>query len=198
MKKIPVKNPVVEMDGDEMTRIIWALLKEKLIFPFLDIKLDYFDLGVEHRDATNDLHTRKLVNNLHANWVPDRRWQVSLQYGGKYAFDHIDGQGYGGYTDLSGLEIRRNLGSHWDIGLHGSALHSWQARVLDYGLGASVGYQAFENAWLTVGYNLIGFDDKDFGSAGYRAQGLFVALRMKFDQDTFGLNRPDSIFSLIR
>jgi isocitrate dehydrogenase len=54
MAKIPVKNPVVDLDGDEMTRIIWALLKEKLIFPFLDIKLDYYDLGIEHRNATND------------------------------------------------------------------------------------------------------------------------------------------------
>jgi isocitrate dehydrogenase len=49
-----VKNPVVDMDGDEMTRIIWQLIKEKLIFPYLDIKLDYYDLGIEHRDATND------------------------------------------------------------------------------------------------------------------------------------------------
>ncbi len=54
MAKIKVANPVVDMDGDEMTRIIWALIKEKLIFPYLDIDLDYYDLGVEHRDATND------------------------------------------------------------------------------------------------------------------------------------------------
>jgi isocitrate dehydrogenase len=52
--KIKVANPVVDMDGDEMTRIIWKLIKEKLIFPFLDIQLDYYDLGMEHRDATND------------------------------------------------------------------------------------------------------------------------------------------------
>jgi isocitrate dehydrogenase len=54
MAKIVVKNPVVDMDGDEMTRIIWDLIKQKLIFPYLDIKLDYYDLGIEHRDATND------------------------------------------------------------------------------------------------------------------------------------------------
>src|SRR3979411_1269805 len=54
MNKIKVKNPVVEMDGDEMTRIIWQKIREKLILPYLDIDLKYFDLGVEHRDATND------------------------------------------------------------------------------------------------------------------------------------------------
>ncbi|MCB8822616.1 NADP-dependent isocitrate dehydrogenase [Microvirga rosea] len=54
MAKIKVANPVVELDGDEMTRIIWHFIKEKLIHPYLDIDLKYYDLGVEHRDATND------------------------------------------------------------------------------------------------------------------------------------------------
>jgi isocitrate dehydrogenase len=54
MNKIKVANPVVEMDGDEMTRIIWQLIKDKLIIPYLDIDLKYYDLSVEHRDATND------------------------------------------------------------------------------------------------------------------------------------------------
>ncbi|WP_425066236.1 NADP-dependent isocitrate dehydrogenase [Reyranella sp.] len=54
MSKIKVKNPVVEMDGDEMTRIIWAFIKEKLILPYLDIDLKYYDLGIENRDRTAD------------------------------------------------------------------------------------------------------------------------------------------------
>jgi isocitrate dehydrogenase len=54
MAKIKVKNPVVEMDGDEMTRIIWHLIRDKLVKPYLDIDLLYFDLGIEHRDATAD------------------------------------------------------------------------------------------------------------------------------------------------
>ena len=54
MAKIKVTNPVVELDGDEMTRIIWQYIKDKLINPFLDIDLMYFDLGMEYRDKTND------------------------------------------------------------------------------------------------------------------------------------------------
>ncbi|MFN8828321.1 MAG: NADP-dependent isocitrate dehydrogenase [Labrys sp. (in: a-proteobacteria)] len=54
MAKIPVKNPVVDMDGDEMTRIIWQFIKDKLIHPYLDLTIDYYDLGIENRDATND------------------------------------------------------------------------------------------------------------------------------------------------
>ena len=54
MSKIKVINPVVEMDGDEMTRIIWKMIKERLILPFLDLKIEYYDLGMEHRDLTDD------------------------------------------------------------------------------------------------------------------------------------------------
>ena len=54
MEKISVKNPVVELDGDEMTRIIWHFIKDKLILPYLDLQIEYFDLGIEQRDATDD------------------------------------------------------------------------------------------------------------------------------------------------
>ena len=54
IQKIKVANPVVDMDGDEMTRIIWKMIKDQLILPFLDINIRYFDLGMEHRDQTND------------------------------------------------------------------------------------------------------------------------------------------------
>jgi len=54
MTKIKVANPVVELDGDEMTRIIWKFIKDKLILPYLDLDIKYYDLGIEHRDATND------------------------------------------------------------------------------------------------------------------------------------------------
>jgi len=63
MSKIKVANPVVDIDGDEMTRIIWKLIKDKLIFPYLDLTLDYYDLGVEHRDATGDQVT---IDSAHA------------------------------------------------------------------------------------------------------------------------------------
>ena len=64
MAKIKVTNPVVELDGDEMTRIIWQYIKDKLITPFLDIDLMYFDLGMEHRDKTNDQVTVDAANAI--------------------------------------------------------------------------------------------------------------------------------------
>jgi isocitrate dehydrogenase len=63
MGKIKVEGTVVELDGDEMTRIIWTFIKEQLILPYLDVNLEYYDLGVEHRDATNDQVT---IDSAHA------------------------------------------------------------------------------------------------------------------------------------
>ena len=54
MSKIKVQGTVVELDGDEMTRIIWQFIKDSLILPYLDVNLEYYDLGMEHRDATDD------------------------------------------------------------------------------------------------------------------------------------------------
>src|SRR6059058_4439500 len=64
MAKIAVKNPVVELDGDEMTRVIWSFIKDQLILPYLDIDLKYFDLSIEHRDATDDQVTVDSANAI--------------------------------------------------------------------------------------------------------------------------------------
>lgn len=62
-KRIAVKNPVVELDGDEMTRVIWKMIREKLVLPYVDVKLEYYDLGLPNREATKDQVT---VDAAHA------------------------------------------------------------------------------------------------------------------------------------
>jgi isocitrate dehydrogenase len=69
MAKIKVANPVVELDGDEMTRIIWKQIREQLILPYLDVELDYYDLGIEHRDATDDQVTVDAANAIKRHGV---------------------------------------------------------------------------------------------------------------------------------
>ena len=69
MAKIKVANPVVELDGDEMTRIIWHFIKDQLILPYLDIELEYYDLGIEHRDATDDQVTIDSANAIKKHGV---------------------------------------------------------------------------------------------------------------------------------
>ncbi len=69
MAKIKVANPVVELDGDEMTRIIWKQIKDQLILPYLDVDLEYYDLGIEHRDATDDQVTVDAANAIQRHGV---------------------------------------------------------------------------------------------------------------------------------
>src|SRR6266480_4760802 len=64
MSKIKVANPVVELDGDEMTRIIWQFIKDQLLLPYLDVDLKYYDLGIENRDATDDQVTIDAANAI--------------------------------------------------------------------------------------------------------------------------------------
>ena len=69
MSKIKVKNPIVELDGDEMARVIWAFIKNKLILPYLDLKIEYFDLGIKSRDNTSDQITIECANAIKKNGV---------------------------------------------------------------------------------------------------------------------------------
>src|SRR3546814_11247147 len=69
MGKIKVTNPVVELDGDEMTRIIWQWIRERLILPYLDIDLHYYDLGIEERDRTDDKVTVEAANAIKKHGV---------------------------------------------------------------------------------------------------------------------------------
>ena len=69
MSKIKVKNPIVELDGDEMTRVIWSFIKNKLILPYLDLGIEYYDLGMKNRDQTNDKVTIDCANAIKKNGV---------------------------------------------------------------------------------------------------------------------------------
>src|SRR5215467_14170657 len=69
MSKIKVVNPVVELDGDEMTRIIWQFIKDQLILPYLDVELEYYDLSIQHRDATDDQVTIDAANAIKRHGV---------------------------------------------------------------------------------------------------------------------------------
>jgi uncharacterized repeat protein (TIGR01451 family) len=127
---------------------------------------------------------RRIVNNLSANFRPNKRSQLSLQYGAKYALETIDTQNYSSYTDLMGLEGIYDFTKDWDLGLRGSMLHSWSSGQVSSSAGLSVGYSMLQNVWLSLGYNFTGFTDKDFSAASYTAQGPYFRFRFKFDQNS--------------
>jgi fimbrial isopeptide formation D2 family protein len=146
-------------------------------------RLDYY-IDSLSGGATADTTSWRLVNNLNANYRPVKEFQLSLHYGAKYVRDVIGETGYGGFTDFIGGETRYDITKQWDIGLRGSVMHSWSGSQRAYSCGPSAGYNVVENVWISIGYNVWGFEDKDYSAAAYTAQGPYVRFRMKFDQQT--------------
>jgi len=155
----------------------WRLADSRWTF------LDRADL--EYEDVTSPTDSQqswRFINNFNANRRFGERMQLSLQYAFKFVRSEFDGDAYEGYTDLVGVDLRRNLGSRFDIGVSASMLTSWESGVRDYSSGFDVGFNVADNMWLSVGYNLAGFDDDDLREARYTAQGPFVRFSMKADQ----------------
>lgn len=146
-------------------------------------RLDYI-VDKQSGGTGSEIASWRLVNNLIANYRPRKELQVSLQYGAKYVCDTISGRNYSGFTDHIGFETRYDVTKSWDIGMRGSLLHSWHGGQYSYSYGPATGYNILDNIWVSVGYNLQGFQDRDFSSAAYTAQGAYVRFRMKFDQQT--------------
>jgi hypothetical protein len=146
-------------------------------------RLDFI-IGQQSGGAGTSLNSWRLVNNFITNYRPRKDMQLSLHYGAKYVQETVDGSDYSGYTDLLGVEGRYDITKDWDIGLQSSILHSWSSGQLDYCEEVSIGYNVVQNAWISLGYNLTGFEDKDFSQADFTAQGPFVRFRFKFDQDS--------------
>lgn len=150
------------------------------------IVLDRLDLRFERQGGlAGEVEAARVINNINASWQLDSRTQLGLQWGVRYVRSSFDGERYDGLSDLYGFDLRRDLGTRFDVGLHGTALNSWESSVHDYALGVDLGVTVAKNVWISIGYNLQGFEDDDYAASRYTASGPFVKLRMKADQDTF-------------
>ena len=145
--------------------------------------LDRIDLVYDRAALTGtEQKSWRLINNFSANRRFGAETQLSLQYAFKYVRSEFDGDGYTGYTDLIGVDLRHGLSKRWDVGVNASVLHSYQSKVMDYGIGADIGFNIGRNMWLTAGYNFEGFDDEDFAQARYTSAGPFLRFSIKTDQ----------------
>lgn len=151
--------------------------------------------------------TRHVINNFSLNHI-SREWtdvdmrgnlfshyersQWTLYYGSKYVVDNIDGSSYTGYSDILGFEGRHDLTARTDVGVQASVMNGWTTHTHAYSFGPAFGFTPIENGWVTMGYNFKGFQDRDFDAARYTAQGIYLQLRIKFDQNTRleDLNEP--------
>ncbi|MEJ2142226.1 MAG: OmpA family protein [Gammaproteobacteria bacterium] len=137
----------------------------------------------EQTGGAQEFDNQKLVNNLLLNYRA-AGIQFSPYYGIKYVRDTIDNVSYSGTTDTFGLELRYDINKHLDIGAHGSMLRSHEHNQHEYSYGLSLGFNLATNMWLSVGYNWDGFEDDDFSMSGYKAEGAYLKLRFKFDQQS--------------
>ncbi len=146
----------------------------------LDLKWDESTGGAFNSESW------RVINNFNANYKPNEKWQHSLQYGAKTINEVINNRNYKGFIDLMGVASRYNISASWDVGVHANILHHWDLKQHDYNTGLSVGHTLAKNIWASVGYNFVGFKDKDFTAARYTSKGIYVKFRVKFDQASVG------------
>jgi outer membrane protein OmpA-like peptidoglycan-associated protein len=150
-----------------------------------EIILNRLDLITE-RDfgATLKTDSWRIINRLKGHWRLSQNLNLALQYGSKYVKETINSTQLSGYTDSPGGELRYDLNSKWDIGLHAAALHQWEAKQMQYRSGLSVGHSPATNFWISLGYNFSGFYDENLSGSDHTAQGAFLKFRFKFDQNS--------------
>ncbi|MEZ5953972.1 MAG: hypothetical protein R3C13_06645 [Hyphomonas sp.] len=143
---------------------------------------DRLDVKQERVDTVQDV--AKVVNNLGVNWQGTDKTQVSVNWGVKYQEGDVAGVRVSGVTQLIGTEVRHDISEKWDVGVAATALVEHQTGTVKYAVGPNVGFSPAENMWLSAGYNLSGFEDRDFEAAEYARRGAYIKLRVKFDQQT--------------
>ncbi|WP_249171949.1 hypothetical protein [Erythrobacter sp. JK5] len=152
-----------------------------------------------------DATSRRLIGSWSTNWSPrgwdedeagirhqTRRDEYSLFLGARYNFDEFEGTEFSGTTVLAGLDARFGIGERFEIGASGTVRTNLDDNVTSFAYGPTVGFVPVEGMLLTLGYNVEGFRDGDFAEARNTDKGVFAAIRMKFDTDTFdflGLGR---------
>ena len=147
-------------------------------------------LGVPAYGAGEQVTTR-VINNVAVNYRTGAEgeghgFEATVYYGAKYVDGQFGDDVYTGFIDVVGFELRRDIGHRFDIGVQGSVQHAWSAGAVSFSGGPSAGISPAKNVWISAGYNIAGYRDRDFAQDRYTRQGPYVTMRLKFDQQTVG------------
>ncbi|MFK7887069.1 MAG: OmpA family protein [Gammaproteobacteria bacterium] len=173
---------------DAQLRLGWAWRPDESRWTLFN-RLDAVYQDVDAAAQVSAQTTWKLINNMSANYTTQRGTQWSLRYGAKYVQTAVADATYTGFSDLMGVQWRRQFSERFDLGLHGNIRHAWRSSVVDYSLGLELGASLATNTWIGLGYNVAGFEDNDFSRSGYLARGPYVRFRIKADQDSLATLR---------
>ena len=145
-----------------------------------------------------DATSRRVVASLSTNWSPRgwdedqfgidqqvRRDEYTLFLGARYNFDEFEGTEFSGTTVLAGLDARFGIGDSIEVGGSATVRTNLEDEVTSFSYGPTIGFSPAKDVLLTLGYNVEGFRDGDFAAARNTDKGVFAAVRMKFDTDTF-------------
>lgn len=145
-------------------------------------------LGVPAYGAGTQVTTRA-INNLALNYRTGPEgaghgFEGTVYYGAKYVKGRFADDTFDGFIDVTGFELRRDLGRRLDVGVQGSVQHAWNTGTWSWSGGPSVGLSPAKNLWVSAGYNIAGYRDRDFEDDRYTRSGPYVTMRLKFDQTT--------------
>ncbi|MEO0907488.1 MAG: hypothetical protein AAFY07_08155, partial [Pseudomonadota bacterium] len=148
-----------------------------------------------------DATSRRLIASLSTNWSPrswradslgirqqTRRDEYSLFLGARYNFDEFEGTEFSGISLLGGLDARYGINDMIELGVSGTVRTNLEDEVTSFAFGPTIGISPVKDTLITLGYNIEGFRDGDFAAARYTSEGLFAAVRLKFDAETLGLH----------
>jgi uncharacterized repeat protein (TIGR01451 family) len=133
---------------------------------------------------SGDARSRRLVNALSVNHSVDGRSELSFFWGSRYISEKLADQDIGGWSNVVGADFRFDLSDTIDVGVAGTVRGGLGGDSVAWSAGPSLGFTPFENGWISVGWNLAGFHDRDFEEARYTRSGPYVTMRFKFDQLT--------------
>jgi hypothetical protein len=143
-----------------------------------------------------DARSRRLIASTSANWSPrgdatSRRTELGLFAAVRHDFDQVDGYDLAGTSLLGGLDLRIGLGSRIELGGRATVRASLVEGSTSFAIGPELGVTPAPNMLVSIGYNIVGFRDRDFAAARSTQRGAFVTMKLKFDQDSFGFLARD-------
>ena len=165
--------------SDSSLRAAWRPEFDKLIL------LNRFDIRRNEQSGTGlESNSLRFINNMTANWQTTASWQVRLNHGIKLSDETIQGDTWSGLTDLLGMYVIYDVNESWDVTMQAAALRVRHLGNYQPTAGFALGYNMFENFWLSMGYNFVGFYDQDFTAAEYTQAGTYMRFRFKYDQNS--------------
>jgi len=142
--------------------------------------------------VNGDVTSRRIINSLSINYTPldadngifTEAGEYSLFWGSRYVFDRFGEDDLAGWSNVVGADIRFDLSDTLDVGGQATARVGNGFDTIAYSGGPTIGITPFKNGYISVGYNIVGFADRDFEESRYTRGGPFITFRLKFDQQT--------------